>query len=622
MAAERTIGWLEGLTDPVKGVRIEMNGDSQLIGRGSSADVQLNDPQVSREHARIEFADFKLKLTDLDSTHGTFVNGDRVTSISVKNGDRIRFGGSLFHLHVPKGLIKDEALEQDDIATILAPDDIATELADPDEVATVLAGEPGGPAESVDSEADKGERCANCGASLGISEKFCGECGQPRTMPEEPAKMPPGRRLPEAVSSPSHAQPPSVAPPKPPAMTEKRQRAGLPSWLVITLVGLLVVVLAGAGLVLLSRLLTGGSQEEPAAALVSTTSEDVSAFAEESVPTITPLPGLISEPTQADVEGSVPLTTSEAGVPGESTESPPSSQTEAPASSAGMGGAAGIAFASDRTGFPQLFYLNFDSRQITQLTDLPNGACQPNWSPEGARLAFISPCGSNREAYTGSTVFIMDVDPEGIPGDSQPLMASLGGGDYDPDWSPDGSRLAFTSQRTGRPQIFHVGVDGQSPVNVNDDLAHNWSPTWSHDGSQIAFLTGRGGAEEIWFVPASGGEEQRFSRSDGKDVAKPDWSPDGATVLYEKVVGSIPRIVAAPVSEGGVRVVQVCQEGALSLQPMGEPAWSPDGTWLAFETWPGGGDHRIGIMQINCSGYEELTIDPGLDFDAAWRPVP
>lgn len=604
MTEAKTIGWLEGLTDNVKGKRLEMRGDSFLVGRGSTSDIQLEDPQVSREHARLSYAEGQLRLEDLGSTHGTFVNGDPIKTSTLKNGDRIRFGGSLFHLHVAKGVIAEAEPGQDDIATVMATEDeIATQLASEDEIATQLA-----------SEDD-------------VSTVLSKDSDQ---LVDEPAATVRARSVDTpAVTPPAPTGAPVVAPPVAPTPVSDLGRKGLPGWLIAVFAALAVVVVLGVGLVLAITVL-GGEPETPPAVLVEPAATQ-EGFTRELVATPTSTQ-LSKEPT-ATVE--VPVTDEQAPaatepvvaaeLPTETapTDGPsPMEPTQKPSGAAVLGGASGIAFASDRSGYPQIYYLDLASREVSPLTDEPNGACQPAWSPDGQRLAYTSPCGSNREAYTGSTIFIMDVDSEGNPGTAQPLMVSLGGGDYAPDWSPDGGRIAFTSQRTGRPQVFTAALDGQELFNVNDDLAHNWNPAWSGDGLQIAFLTGRGGAEEIWLVPAGGGEEARFSRSDGKDVAKPDWSPDGATIIFEKVVGSIPRIVAAPVSEGGVRVVQVCQEGPLSLQPMGEPAWSPDGNWLAFETWPGGGDHKIGIMQVSCTGYEELTSDPSLDFDAAWRPVP
>jgi len=304
-------------------------------------------------------------------------------------------------------------------------------------------------------------------------------------------------------------------------------------------------------------------------------------------------------------------------------ELPSPQPTEAPDPSAvTLGGASQLAFVSNRGGQPQIYLINVDGGDEHQLTDLAAGACQPAWSPDGMMLAYTSPCSANRDEYSGSSVFVMNVDSQDVPSEPSLLVVALGGGDYDPDWSYDGLRLAFTSWRTGRPQIFTIGVDGKGLRNVNDDLAFNWSPSWAPDGSQIAILSGRGGQEEIWLVPDDGGEEKRYTHSDGQDIARPDWSPDGGTILFEKVIDNIPRLVAISVADGGVREIQACQEGRLSLQPMGEPAWSPDGQWIAFEAWPDGENHNIAIMRASCTDYQEVTTDPALDFDVAWRPAP
>lgn len=328
-------------------------------------------------------------------------------------------------------------------------------------------------------------------------------------------------------------------------------------------------------------------------------------------PTSTPAPE--SQPTP-EVAPETPPTTIEA----------PAEPSPEPAVISGpvLGGARQLAFASDRTGRPQIYLIDLETLNDQQLTDATSGACQPAWSSDGNRLAYISPCDTNREEYSGSSIFLMVVDSEGKPGEVTQPITTIGGGSYDPAWSRDGSRIAFTSWVTGRPQIFSVNPDGSDLRNLNDDLAYNWAPTWSNDGTQIAFLTGRGGQEEIWTVPAAGGEERRFSRSDGKDVARPDWSPDGSVIVFEKIVGNIPRLMAAPVVDGGKRELQVCQEGPLSLQPMGEPTWSPDGAWLAFETWFDGVNHDIAAIRASCSEYAELISDLGMNFDAAWRPMP
>ena len=203
-----------------------------------------------------------------------------------------------------------------------------------------------------------------------------------------------------------------------------------------------------------------------------------------------------------------------------------------------------------------------------------------------------------------------------------PLPSVLGGGDFDPEWSPEGDRLVFTSLRTSRPQIFRMNIDGTNLQRLTSELTYNWEPTWSPDGGKVAFMTTRQGVDEVWTVFSEGGSESRFTLGDSKAAAHPDWSPDGSTILFEKVVGAIPSLMGAPVADGGVREVLVCQSGDLSVQPMSEPAWSPDGQWMAFETWPDGENHNIAIMSSNCSNYQEISTDPAEDFDAAWRPAP
>ena len=421
MTEAKTVGWLEGLTDNVKGKRLELRGDSFLIGRGSTADIQLEDPQISREHARLSYADGKLTLEDLGSTQGTYVNADAIESTVLKQGDRLRFGGSLFHLHIAKAVLAEARSIQDEIATAMEPEDaIATQLASEDDLDTVL---------SSDSDIVR--------AKPGLTVRA--EASAP---------------IPAAVPPPVGT--PVVSPPGSPKTESGTRRNGLPGWLMAVLAGTVTVAVLGLGLFLAINLLN----DEPEPQLQTQLEETPDGVASQSQLSATP-EQVQSEATatrQGGISGDIQTTVTAGPVVTEKvTQAPPSPEaTEAPLASAALGRSAGIAYASDRTDFPQIYYLDLTSRIEVQLTDMTNGACQPTWSPDGTRLAFTSPCGSNRETYSGSAIFILQMNSEGNPGEVQPLMISLGGGDYDPDWSPDGGRLAFTSLRTGRPQVFTV----------------------------------------------------------------------------------------------------------------------------------------------------------------------
>jgi len=592
--AQELDAWLEGISGEEVGREFKLIEEETIVGRGKESQIQILDPGASRQHAVIRFSNGGCVIEDLGSTRGTYLNGEIIQSAELKDGDTITIGDTGFRFHY-----------EHDIES--AP----TVMADEDAIATVMVS----PEMLIAEEGES--RCAQCGAALRAEEKFCGECGTPRSgdmKPRVEADAPPAPEPTRQASTMPEGAPPAVTPPGPPptppspAPTSPTS-GGIP-WKWIAIVGGGFVVLAIA--IAASALAFGFFSVEP---------ESIAAIPDptEAQPTS------IIDTTELIVPTAIftPLIPPTLTPTVEVVELPSPQPTEAPApAGVTLGGASQIAFVSNRGGRPQIYLINVDGSDEHQLTDLAAGACQPAWSPDGMMLAYTSPCNANRDEYLGSSVFVMNVDSQNVSSEPSLLVATLGGGDYDPDWSYDGLRLAFTSWRTGRPQIFTIGVDGQGLRNVNDDLAFNWSPSWAPDGSQIAILSGRGGQEEIWLVPDDGGEEKRYTHSDGQDIARPDWSPDSGTILFEKVIGNIPRLVAISVADGGVREIQICQEGRLSFQPMGEPAWSPDGQWIAFEAWPDGANHNIAILRASCTDYQEVTTDPALDFDAAWRPAP
>ena len=297
----------------------------------------------------------------------------------------------------------------------------------------------------------------------------------------------------------------------------------------------------------------------------------------------------------------------------------PFSQPTATSTGGGLGQ---IAFASNRDGRAQIYLINIDGTGIQQLTNIEEGACQPAWSQAGDRLVFTSPCRANQEQYPGSSLWLIDVDPVGIASEPM-LLHTAPGGDYDPAWDPNGNRIAFTSLRTNRPQIFTMDLDGENVKNLNDNLAYNRLPEWSPTGDRIIFASSLSGITELWIMPAQGGDAVKFSAGDTERDTHAAWSPDGSLILYQRVVdGGLSRLVVAPFEEAGYLVIRVCPEGPLAVQPMSEPTWSSDGQWIAFESWPDGENHDIAVISRTCTNYGEITSDPLWDFDAAWRPTP
>ncbi len=278
------------------------------------------------------------------------------------------------------------------------------------------------------------------------------------------------------------------------------------------------------------------------------------------------------------------------------------------------GGASQIAYASDLTGLPQIWLMNSDGTASHQIVDMPEGACQPAWSPEGERLTFISPCAGNQETYPGAGIFIINVDGSGLM-----ALPSIPGGDFDPVWSPDGVRIMFTSLRDfNRAQVYEFNLEDNSTRSFSANTVRDSQPAWSPDGGEIAFVTTRRGPYQIWFMEMDGSEAILLSRSGSLKDSHPVWSPDGQVIMFTQteLLGGVPRLVAMRVEEGNLIENRVVRD----VIPMREASYSPDGAWIAFESWPEGSNHDIYIMTPNGLGRQRLTSEEGFQFDPAWRP--
>jgi eukaryotic-like serine/threonine-protein kinase len=171
------------------------------------------------------------------------------------------------------------------------------------------------------------------------------------------------------------------------------------------------------------------------------------------------------------------------------------------------------------------------------------------------------------------------------------------------DVSPDGRRVAYSSDRAGNQDLWVMPIGGE-PVPLTTDPAPDWAPGWSPDGKRLAFYSYRTGDREIWTMPAMGGAAKQLTRSPGLDAGS-QWSPDGREIAFrsERTGDSEVWVIGAD-GTGLRRITRNPANDSL-------PTWSPDGRWLAFSSNRGG---RTRIWRAPSRGGTEdlLTQGPGL----------
>jgi serine/threonine protein kinase/Tol biopolymer transport system component len=285
------------------------------------------------------------------------------------------------------------------------------------------------------------------------------------------------------------------------------------------------------------------------------------------------------------------------------------------ASATPVGGVLGpIAFVSDRMGgVPQIFSINTDLSGIKRLTNIPEGACQPRWSPDGKRLVIVSPCKSDQDTLAHSSIFIINADGTGLT----PLNKIPGGG-HDPSWAPDNHRIAYTAYRKdGTPQIFIYDLDTKKITELTDpDLRANFQPAWSIN-NEIAYVDL---ANQIWVMNDDGTNRHLVMRGADRDnhYSDPRWSPDGKTLVFTRRSGGVSGApwLAVIQNEKDSKVVNVAVGS-----PMAEASYSPDGYWLVYSGWPDSNYHHLFIITPNGVGRTQITSSDANDFDPAWCPV-
>jgi dipeptidyl aminopeptidase/acylaminoacyl peptidase len=247
----------------------------------------------------------------------------------------------------------------------------------------------------------------------------------------------------------------------------------------------------------------------------------------------------------------------------------------------------------------------------TQLTIDAAADLTPRWSPDGTMIAFKTDRDGNDEIYVMNANGALPANPN---------LTGNPARDASPAWSPDGTRIAFVSNRDGNNEIYVMDATGLNPIRITNDAAEDRDPAWSPDGTTIAFVSDRaaGGVRQIFVTSPSGTNINTVQwTSTGGNKGVPTWSPDGTKLAFDQA-NDIWFMDAAP--NGAATNVTKNALGNFG------PAWSPDGTLIAFATTRhvvnADNNTEIYITTLDGATQTRLTNDLGADEEPDWQTLP
>ena len=222
-----------------------------------------------------------------------------------------------------------------------------------------------------------------------------------------------------------------------------------------------------------------------------------------------------------------------------------------------------------------------------------------------SRVAFVLQGRGSKEIY------IVDSDGENVR-----RLTSDGSIALSPAWAPDGTRIAYTSFRSGRPMLYERELRTSRDRVISDREGVNITPSYSPDGRLIAFgTTAAGNTEVATFDRGQNCCLQQQTRGKRSDSLAPSFSPDGRQIAFESSRLGEPHVYVMPLG-GEARLVSDYVYGGRGYNT--SPDWSPRGNQIAYHSRVRGTHQIIAVDLVK--GTRRLLTNQGNSEDPSWAP--
>lgn len=244
--------------------------------------------------------------------------------------------------------------------------------------------------------------------------------------------------------------------------------------------------------------------------------------------------------------------------------------------------------------------------RVTRTAEAERGV---SFSPDGTRIAFVRTMQAGNRLT--DDIFVVELATGAqtrITYDPQGQQTS----DDQPTWSPDGTRLAWSSLKDGDLDIYVANADGTGRANFTGTTGNEYSPTWSPDGDWIAYSSGADlSIKKLRIVGLTpSGSAETIVTGPTAMPTSPSWSPDGTTIAYADYGTPAVRDLFTVPSAGGIGT----NITGTPATDEGDPVWSPDGSTLLFRSGTALGTIRPDGTDANVIA----GISGGFDLQPGW----
>lgn len=252
----------------------------------------------------------------------------------------------------------------------------------------------------------------------------------------------------------------------------------------------------------------------------------------------------------------------------------------------------------------RLGVMDSDGANVQYLTDSKSIVLAPRFSPDGSKILFTSYATGFPRIYLMNT---RDLSTRML--DEQP-----GSMTFAPRFAPDGQTVIFSLEKDGNSDLYTMDTASGATQQLTNSPSIETAPSYSPDGAQITFESDRSGSQQIYVMSAGGGEPTRISSGKGK-YATPVWSPRGDFIAFTKMADG--RFYIGVIRPDGT------DERLLTSSFLDEgPTWAPNGRVIMFTREGEGAGGSAALFSVDISGRNLHQVPtPSAASDPAWSPL-